>query len=467
MRRLGLTRLLGFAAGVVVLVTLGWLGGLTARQLMAVGIFASLIFATLFFWTYRLAFAFLALCLLMAAGLLDVPHFIEFAKIDVVMFLVAMMTVVGYLEERRFFEHVIEEIFRRVQPNAWQFCVLIMVLAALSAALVDEVTSILFMTAITLHFVTRLGVKSAPFVMMLIFATNIGSAATVVGNPVGVMVALQGGLTFIDFLRWASPVALASLVLTIPLCLWYFRRPVRELQLALVNHAGRAAPAGAPEERDTNLRNSALIFLSLILALILHSPIESWLGLEKNTMLLGAALGFAGLVLVLDRIHAREIIERRVDWWTLSFFLALFASVGTLRLVGVTSELARLKSYLAGESEFGLVVVVLWVGGVLSALMDNVLAVATLIPIVQDLQAQGVFALPLWWGLLFGGTLFGNVTMIGSTANIIAIGVLERRKLGVIDFWTWLKPGALVGVATLALATLWLWWQMAAMRSLP
>jgi Na+/H+ antiporter NhaD/arsenite permease-like protein len=462
-----LTRLLGFAGGVTLLVTLGALGGLTPRQLVAVGIFASLILATLFFWTYRLAFAFLALCLLMAAGLLDVPHFIEFAKIDVVMFLVAMMTVVGYLEERRFFEQVIESIFRRVRPNAWEFCVLIMVLGAVSAALVDEVTSILFMTAITLHFVTSLGVKPAPFVIMLIFATNIGSAATVVGNPVGVMVALQGGLTFMDFLRWASPVALVCLAVTIPICLWYFRRPIAELQAALTSRTVTAAAAANREEPSGSLVSSTLIFAGLIVALILHSPIESWLGLEKNTMLLGAALGFAGLVLVLDRHHAREIVERRVDWWTLSFFLALFASVGTLRLVGVTSELARLKSYLAGESEFGLVVVVVWMGGILSALMDNVLAVATLIPIVQDLQAQGVFAFPLWWGLLFAGTLFGNVTMIGSTANIIAIGVLERRKLGVMDFWTWLKPGALVGIVTLGLATLWLWWQMDAMRNVP
>jgi Na+/H+ antiporter NhaD/arsenite permease-like protein len=191
------------------------------------------------------------------------------------------------------------------------------------------------------------------------------------------------------------------------------------------------------------------------------------LGLQKNTMLLGTALGFAGLVLVLDRAHAREIIERRVDWWTLTFFLALFASVGTLRLAGVTGELARALLHVAGESDLALMLVMMWSGGILSALMDNVLAVATLIPIVQDLQAQGMQVAALWWGLLFGGTFFGNVTMIGSTANIIAIGILERRRLGAVDFFAWLKPGLLVGMITLALASLWLWVQIPMLRTNP
>ena len=88
-------RLLGFAVGVVGIVGFGWLGGLTAEQLTAIIIFASMILATLFFWPYRLAFAFLGLCVLLAAGLLDIPHFIEFAKLDIILFLVAMMTVVG------------------------------------------------------------------------------------------------------------------------------------------------------------------------------------------------------------------------------------------------------------------------------------------------------------------------------------------------------------------------------------
>jgi len=164
-----MNRILGFLGGMAAVAFLTWWGGFTGRQALAVAIFAGMILATLLFWSFRLAFAFVAVALLLATGLLDIAHFIEFSQIDIVMFLVAMMVVVGYLEERRFFEHVLADIFRRLNPNAWQFCLLIMVLGATSAALVDEVTSILFMTAITLHFVAGRRVSPAPFFIMLVF----------------------------------------------------------------------------------------------------------------------------------------------------------------------------------------------------------------------------------------------------------------------------------------------------------
>jgi Na+/H+ antiporter NhaD/arsenite permease-like protein len=91
--------------------------------------------------------------------------------------------------------------------------------------------------------------------------------------------------------------------------------------------------------------------------------------------------------------------------------------------------------------------------------MDNVLAVATFIPIVQDIAKTGIDVTPYWWGILFGGTLFGNLTMIGSTANIVAIGIIERQKIGHITFGQWIKPGAIVSILTLAIATLLLYLQ--------
>ena len=105
-----------------------------------------------------------------------------------------------------------------------------------------------------------------------------------------------------------------------------------------------------------------------------------------------------------------------------------------------------------------------WGSGVLSAVMDNVLAVATLIPVLEDLQGLGVFTRPLWWGLLFGGTLFGNLTMIGSTANIVALGILERDEGIHVRFGQWLAPGVAVAIPTLALATLLLYLQLPLMR---
>ncbi|MBI3078641.1 MAG: hypothetical protein HYY85_16905 [Deltaproteobacteria bacterium] len=432
----------------------GWLAGLDRRQVLAVAIFVGFIAGTLLYWRARLAFALVGVAVLLGAGVLDLPHLIEFAGLDIILFLVGMMLLIGFLEERRFFEVVVEAILRVVGRGPHSLLTALMALAALSAALVDEVTSILFMSGVTLQLTRRFSLSPGPFIIMVVFATNIGSSATVVGNPIGVMIALRAGLTFPDFLRWATPIAAACLLLTLPLCFLYFRQHVAALGEGMAAAGGEAAVEVEPYRRR-DLWLSAALFTGTILGLVLHTRIEALLGLEKNAMLLGVALLAAGIVLLLEGERARELVERRVEWWTLTFFLFLFASAGTLRYVGVTGRIAEGLAGLGGGGA-GLFLAVTWASGLLSAFMDNVLAVATLIPVIQDLARAGAAVGPLWWGLLFGGTLFGNLTLIGSTANIIAVGILERREKTHLDFMTWFRPGLLVAVPTLLLATVML-----------
>ncbi len=211
-------------------------------------------------------------------------------------------------------------------------------------------------------------------------------------------------------------------------------------------------------DRGAGLLLGTLMVLAAVSAALLPHPLDNWLGLPKNTMLLGVACGGAAMALFMQREGARELVERRVDWWTLTFFLLLFASAGTLRYVGVTRQIAEGVTGLARGGR--LLLAMTWGSGMLSAVMDNVLAVATLIPISGDLEALGVFTKPLWWGMLFGGTLFGNLTMIGSTANIVALGILERDEGIHVRFTQWLMPGVVVAIPTLILATLALYLQM-------
>jgi len=138
----------------------------------------------------------------------------------------------------------------------------------------------------------------------------------------------------------------------------------------------------------------------------------------------------------------------------------LFASVGTLKQVGTTKVIAQGLLNLAGGNALALFWGITWATGALTSIMDNVLAVATFIPVIGDLQALGLKTTPLWWGMLFGGTFLGNMTVIGSTANIVAVGMLERRGLGHIAMGEWLKPGALVSIPTLLLATVLLQMQL-------
>ncbi|MEM2904188.1 MAG: SLC13 family permease [Candidatus Bathyarchaeia archaeon] len=454
----------GFVASVAVAVAVSSLLGLRNDQVASLTVFSSMILGTLFFWGFRLAFAFLGLAALLGLGLLDIAHLIEFAGLDIILFLVGMMIVIGFLEERHFFEYLVDAVVVRVGNDAYRVTLVMMVMAALSAALVDEVTSILFMTATMLHLTGKHKVNPVPFIIMLVFATNIGSSATVVGNPVGVIIALRAGLTFRDFLRWATPISMLALAAAVPISLQYFRGDIRKLQEGM-----KSAPEEA-EEEESETRNESrrgltvswALFLGTIISLVLHHQVEELLHLERNSMLLGTAVVAAGIALLLDFREARELVERRVDWWTLLFFVMLFASVGTLAYVGVTGVIAQALLNIPGGS-LTLMVVFILVAALLSAFMDNVLAVATLVPIVKDLAAYGVQEFPLWWGLLFASTFFGNLTLIGSTANIVAIGMIERRKLGMVTFIQWIKVGALVAIPTLALAVLLLYLQLGLM----
>jgi Na+/H+ antiporter NhaD/arsenite permease-like protein len=409
------------------------------------------IFGTIFFWRFRLPFALLGISLLLGFGLLDISHLIEFAGLDIILFLVGMMILVGYLEENRFFEFLVSALIRFIGPRPLFLIVTLMAAGALSAALVDEVTSILFMTATMIHLTSRFGVSPIPFVIMQVFATNIGSSATVVGNPIGVMIAMRAGLTFQDFLRVASPIALVVLLVTIPLSLLYYSTEIREWKQKMKREEVKIVEE--PRRETSSLSVCLALFIGTITGLVFHASLEKILGLQKNALLIGVAFAAAGISLLLERDRARELVEKRIDWWTLTFFMMLFATVGTLKYTGTTETVTRsLLAWVGGNPKI-LFFVITWMIGILTGFMDNVLAVATFIPVIQDIVKTGIDVTPYWWGVLFGGTLFGNLTMIGSTANIVAIGIIERQKIGHVTFSQWMKPGALVAIVTLGIAT--------------
>jgi Na+/H+ antiporter NhaD/arsenite permease-like protein len=431
--------------------------GLSLRQTLAVGCFSTILYGAIFFWRQRVAFAAFGVALLLTSGLLGVPELVESAGLEIILFLVAMMAVIGYMEENQFFEYGIERLLLLVGPHPVRLLMTMMVLAAVTGALVGEVTSILFMLAAMINLIGRSHVDRVPFVLMLVFATNVGSSATVVGNPVGVIVALRSGFTFADFLRWATPISIACLLVVIPICLWYWRDDVDGLRHILTSRHGVAHIQRVAREENIprgGIVRSAWLFGPVVLGLIFHHQLEELLGLERNTMILGVALLGAAAAIALSGREARRLIETRVDWWTLLFFLLLFASVGTLAQQGVTAVIADRLIGLSGGNVPVLSTILAWASGILTAVMDNVLAVATFVPIIEDVGDQGIQTAPLWWSILFGGTLMGNLTLIGSTANIVAVGVVERQHLGEISFGAWLRPGLIVALPTMILANL-------------
>lgn len=421
--------------------------GLDLQQVISITVFASFIAGSLFFWSFRNAFALAGVALLLLLGVLDIEHLVEFANLDIVLFLAGMMIVVGYLEEKGFFDWILELLVRPFRDKPTAIIMTLLIMGTLMAALVDEVTSILFMMAIMLRVLKAYGIEgrdALPFILFLVFTTNIGSSALPVGNPIGVMIAFRAGLTIAEFLRWVAPLAMLNSVLVALLGALYLKR-----RFSLSSRGKASFECGRPLK---SMIAPLLVFISVLCGLVLHHGIEEILELPKNTMLLATPLIGAGAVMLIHRRGARELVEKKVDWWTLLYFVLLFSSVGTLKYTGVTDLIAEGIMRMAGEDALLITLLVGGVTSILTAFMDNVLAVATLIPVVHLLAASGVHAYPIWWIMLIGGTYCGNATVIGSTANIVAAGYVEMRGYGRFSMLEWVKFGAPISILTFFLS---------------
>jgi len=417
----------------------------TAPQVLACGVFTMTVLATLLFWEFRLAVGFIGIAALFGCNVLTLDRFVESCELPVILFLVGMMVTVGALKELGFFSWVIELIVSRKQMTGTTFSLAVMVLSALLACAVDEVTSIVFVCALVFQVCDTLRVSATPFLMMAVMATNIGSTGTMVGNPVGLLISHRAGFTFEDFIVWAFPIMVACLVAAVGVLLFCFRRDIKQLSERMEERRRQELHLG-PLVRVPYHRGLA-IFLVTVGVIAFHHRIEQLLGLEQNTVLMTAPLAIAGVLMVWRRQRAQHYISIEVDWWELLFFMMLFAKAGALEHTGVASRIAGDFAHAFRGTPMLLLPVTLAISAVGSAFVDNVVFVAAFIPVVRELQAT-----PLWWALLFGACLGGNITMIGSAANIIAAGVLEKRHRRSIDFLSWLKVGTVVGIVTCIVA---------------
>ena len=426
-------------------------------QTIAATIFLALVVGTLMFWRFRVAIAFIGIVVLLLTRTIDLSHTIEFMSLDVIIFLIGMMVIVGLLRRSGFFRQLLAKALKLSGFRPKLLMIILLFLASLTAAMVDEVTSILFMSALVLDLCDYFEVNPINYIISVVLATNIGSSWTVLGNPIGIMIALRSGLTFEDFLQMALPVGVLSLISLIILVLFWQRGDLRKLGEKIGGRSKEAQEGflddWAKIEDRRFFNGSAIIFGLVIIGLALHYRLELALALEPNTLLVATAICGAGIVMLWKRRIARELIMKDVDWWTLVFFMFLFAKAGCLKYVGITDIVSDAMMDLGGGNLLILIPMVLWVSGFLSAVMDNVLVVATFVPIIQNLAAE-LGTNVLWWALLFGGCYGGNMTMVGSTANIVSLGVLEDRKGIHMTLRYWLKIGIWGGVVPMVVATL-------------
>lgn len=445
-----------FALLFIISSTLGSLAhfawGLTVQQTISASVFLVIVLGTLLFWSFRLAIAFLGFPVLILTKTLDLEGFRQECALEVILFLIGMMVVVGGLRDLGFFTWIIQSILRMKKMTGTRFVLVSAVASALSASAVDEVTSILFMAALIFQVCDVLKVRPIPFLIICVMATNVGSAGTMLGNPVGILIGSRAGLTFEDFIIWSFPVMILSLVATIAFLLVWYRRDIQVLNERMAQRRDHELPLGPSVA--VQLTPGLLLIGGTIGLVALHHRIEVFLGLETNTVLYVAPLISAGIVMIWRRGRARHYIEQDVEWWTLIFFLMLFGVAGTLQHTEVTNEIAASVGNLIGTHTSILIPAVMLMAALGSAFVDNVIFVAAFIPVVKELVGEGVALHPLWWALLFGACFGGNITMIGSTANIVALGMVEKRYRLRIYFLEWFRVGLVAGAVACLVAWL-------------
>lgn len=429
--------------------------GLSSHQALAISIFSVSILGTLFFWDFRLGFTFIGISILLITRTIDLENMIKSASVEVILFLVGMMVIVGLLKSSGFFAWIVSLILRVRNFTANKFFLLICVISSLMACAIDEVTSIIFIVAAILEICDYFEVDPVPFLIVAVLSTNIGSSGTALGNPIGILIAAKSGLTFEDFLVRAFPLMLLSLGLTIFIVRFWYRNELSELDRK-IKELGQneilVRLISVPPERE--LKISLGIFGATLFFISLHHRLELLWGLEANTILLTMPLISSGCLMIWKWQRARDYIEKDVEWWTLLFFMLLFAQAGTLKYTGATDVLARNLAGLAGNSLSVLIGMVLWISTIGSSILDNVVLVAAFIPVIQSFQSLNLNLHPLWWALLFGGCFGGNITLVGSTANIVALGILEKEKKVRITFFRWFWVGLTVGLSTTLLVWL-------------
>ena len=446
---------------IIVAVLLATLFGVLAieaahRVLVVMGAVATM-WAITYLTPYRL------LSLEATAGALD---------INVLLLLAAMMALVGVLKETGVFAWAVEQLLERFGHQPARAIALLWWFTAIASALVDNVTTVIFVAPIVLATVKRLKAPAALVIIPLVMAANIGGTATLIGDPPNIMIGSGAGLSFMDFLEELS---IPTLIMMCGLHWWGASRLRAAMGSAADAPAQADEPGAGPQISDPGLlRWLGAISLFVLVGFITH-------GITGMPAAVPAVIGATAALVVQDVRYLRayrpthaerhhgilEVLEREIEWPTLTFFAFLFILVGAAVDTGLIATLAGglERAIEGGRAAFGLgdsgtlffaALLVLWVSGVLSALMDNIPFVAVSIPIIA---ALGV-ALPgdgrvLWWALSLGACLGGNGTPIGASANVTTLGVAERSGVR-ISFREFTATGARVTAATLVVSTLFL-----------
>jgi Na+/H+ antiporter NhaD/arsenite permease-like protein len=367
---------------------------------------------------------------------------------DVIFLLLGMMIIVSVLRQTGVFEYTAIWAAKRAHGSPLRIMILLVLVTAFASALLDNVTTVLLIAPVTLLVCDRLEIGPAPFLMAEAFASNIGGTATLIGDPPSIIIASRAGLSFNDFLIHLAPIAIIIMGVFAALL-------PRLFPGAFDVDPERVADVMSLEEREAIRDPRLLIKCGVVLVAVLAGFVaHSAIHLEPSLV----ALVGAGILIVISGLEHSDYLSG-VEWDTLLFFTGLFVMVGALVKTGVVNELARLATTATGGHALLTTMLVLGVSFVFSGIINNVPYAATMAPIVGHLLPSMVGHVNpqvLWWALVLGTDLGGNLTAVGASANVVILGI-ARRADSPISFWEFTRKGVIVTGISIGLSAIYLW----------
>ncbi|MCC6045710.1 MAG: anion permease [Ignisphaera sp.] len=427
-------------------------GKMSLVQGVSLALFLFAIALTVIRMEWRTAAAMLALAILIVVGIAAPQDILNAVSWNLILFLVGSMTLAGIFRELGIFRYLALRILELARNNVIILIILLSLLSyALSAAL-GEVTSIVYVTMLALEIASIMHVDVASLIILSVLATNTGSSAMPIGNPIGVYLLFKTGMSVSTFIRTAFPLSILNLVVLLATFITLEKGFISMLDKAFKKFAHRIEAYVARHRIDLRAGNREalriLIGLGVLLAFILTVAFNDFIvqmlskfyrtPIDPHAFL--TFVPYIFIIIMFAVIPMEEIskfVEKSVEWSSILFFVFLFMLSHVLTYTGVMAKLAYVFSH-AATSQLTLLLVMLFASAVLSSVLDNLSVIVTFTPIAMLFNQIGLTGSLAYFALLFGGVFGGNYTPVGSTANIVAVGLAEKRKIK-ITWGNWLR----------------------------
>ena len=414
------------------------------QQMIAVGVFLFVMAAIISEKVHRSVAALAGAVVLLLTHVLTIETAADYVDLNTIGVLVGMMLFVAVVKSSGLFEYIAIWSAKLTRGQPMAILAVFAVITAVLSAFLDNVTTVLLIGPMTIAITQILEVNPVPFLLSQIMASNIGGTATLIGDPPNIMIGSAAGLSFADFIVNTGPVVLIILAVVVAIFFLMYRG---NLHVESENMEKVLTLDEKLTIKDASLlRKSVIMIVLVVVGFIFHAQ----LGIESATV----ALTAAGVMLLIGGQDAEDVILG-VEWSTILFFIGLFVVVGGLNSTGVIAMLANGMLELVGDNEVLAIVLVLWASALISAFLDNIPFVATLIPMIQTMQQGGMDVLPLWWALSLGACLGGNGSLIGASANVVLAGVSAKNGYP-ITFMSYLKKGFPLMLLSVAICTVYL-----------